>query len=62
MKTMFGFEARVDGVWSAEACGEQDASNYFDTEAGANEEIWNLARVMDCSVLDLRVVAVEVQS
>jgi hypothetical protein len=57
---MYGFEMRTEHGWDADACGEQNVSNYFDTEEEAIAELPNLARVADCSMLDLRVVAVEV--
>jgi hypothetical protein len=76
---MYGFEVRIHRGWddddrhecssqchwSAEACGEQNASNYLETEEDAEAQLEDLA---DClsgngervNVSDLRVVAVEV--
>jgi len=64
---MYGFEARIDGGWSAEACGSQGPRNYYETEGAARAELPRLARALSepgnpCRVEDLRVVAVEVQS
>lgn len=60
-RVAYGFEMLVDGEWSADACGETDASNAFDTERAAEGELPNLARVLGCDVAELRVVPVVVQ-
>jgi hypothetical protein len=62
MGAMFGFEAMTEQGWDASACGEQNASNYFATEAEAMAELPNLAAVLGCPVAELRVVAVEVEA
>lgn len=67
-RTVYGFECRTRDGWSAEACGEQNASNYLDTREEAEAQLADLAACMSTnggdpvSVSDLRVVAVEVRS
>lgn len=55
----FGFELYDAEArrWSAEACGEQNDSNYLETEAEAIAELPRLARVLGCDVSELRVTA-----
>jgi hypothetical protein len=60
MATRYGFEVRTDGQWSADAAGEQGESNYYDTRGEAEAEVHDLARILDCSILDIRVMEVEV--
>lgn len=59
---LYGFELSTEQGWSADACGHQGADNYFATREAAEAEMPNLARVLECDVDELRVVAVEVQS
>jgi hypothetical protein len=64
MSTIFRFEMRTEQGWRAcghfvdEACGTQDASNYFDARAAAEADLPQLAAVLECDVADLRVVEV----
>jgi hypothetical protein len=64
VKTMYAFEIFVeDGkFWSKDSCGQQGPSNYLATRAQAETELPLLADALGCSVTDLRVVEVEVQS
>ena len=60
MSTMYGFELSTEQGWSADACGYQGPDNYFATRQAAEAELPNLARVLECSVEELRVAAIEV--
>ena len=61
MTTRFGFEALLtDGSWSQEAAGQQNASNTFATRDEAEKELPALAAALECSVAEVRVVAIEV--
>ena len=62
MATMYGFELSTEQGWDADACGHQGPDNYFATREAAEAELPKLARVLECGVAELRVVAVEVQS
>lgn len=54
----YAFEALVDGQWSRESAGPQDASNTFETRNEAEAELPRLARALDCDESELRVVEV----
>jgi len=56
--TMYGFEARSEGQWSREAAGEQGPGNYLATREEAEAQVSALAAALECSVNDVRVVAV----
>ena len=58
VNTMYGFEARSEGQWSREAAGEQGPGNYLATREEAEAQVSALAAVLECSVDDVRVVAV----
>ena len=59
MAPRYGFEARTSDGWSAEAAGQQDASNYLPTREAAEVEVPALAATLGCDVDDVRVVEVE---
>lgn len=52
------FEALVDGQWSREAAGQQDASNYPASREAAEAELPRLAETLECDVSEVRVVRV----
>jgi hypothetical protein len=56
-QSMFGFEARGEGGWLAEYCGEQNFSNMFALRSQAEEELPRLAsrRRWGVDVADLRI-------
>lgn len=63
MAMRFGFEARTaDGRWSAEAAGQQDASDTFATRSEAEAELPALAMSLACLPGDVRVVGMHVKS
>jgi len=59
-KTMYGFEGRVDGVWSQLHCGQQGPDNYLSTREEAEAGLPRLADALETELSELRVVAVAV--
>lgn len=51
----YGYEGLVDGQWSTLHCGEQDASNTFETREEAAAELPNLLAVMGAEEDEVRV-------
>ena len=58
--TMYAFEVLSEGQWSREAAGEQGPGNYPATCEEAEAQVEALAAALECSVEDVRVVAVSV--
>lgn len=59
--TMYAYEARLaNGAWSIQAAGQQDRSNYIATREQAEAGLAALAASLDCSIEDVRVVALAV--
>lgn len=54
----YGFEVLVDGQWSAEAAGQQDDSNYFESREEAEAELPRLAKVLGVSLDEVRIVEI----
>lgn len=55
----WGFEARNEyGIWTREAAGVQDDSNYLDSREAAEAELPRLAKMLGCDVGLVRVVEI----
>jgi len=55
---MFQIEGRGNGHWETDAVGRDTEGNMFNTLAGAEEMIPQLAKVFDCDESDFRVVVI----